>query len=101
MLITLRHATEVIPIRELDPPQGAALEPKERELAAKLIEALCGHFNPDAYHDEYLGRVHELIEAKRIGKKVKRRHVPRPRSQGSLADSLRSSLKRVSERHRN
>jgi DNA end-binding protein Ku len=100
MLITLRHADEVIPIQELDPPQGEALEAKERDLAAKLIDALSGQFEPQAYRDEYQERVHELIEAKRTGKKVKRQRVRRPQSPGSLADALRSSLKQASARKR-
>jgi DNA end-binding protein Ku len=100
MLITLRHADEVIPVKELDPPQGGTLEPKERDLAGKLIEALSGEFDPEAYHDEYQRRVHELIEAKRAGKRVKRQRVRRPQPQGSLVESLRSSLKTVSGRPR-
>jgi DNA end-binding protein Ku len=100
MLITLRHADEVIPVKELDPPQGGALEPKERDLAGKLIEALSGEFDPETYHDEYQRWVHELIEAKRAGKKAKPQRVRRPQPQGSLAESLRSSLKKVSARQR-
>ena len=69
MMITLRHADEVIPVRQLDPPQGGTLEPKERELAGKLIEALSGQFDPEAYRDEYQERIRELIDAKRAGKK--------------------------------
>ena len=42
MVITLRHAEEVIPVSQLDPPQGRPLEPKERELAVKLVETLSG-----------------------------------------------------------
>ena len=95
MLITLRHAEEVIPVTELEPPQGRALEPKERELAKKLIETLSGHFQPDAFHDEYQKRVHELIEAKRSGKKLKPKRAAPRRGQGSLADSLQASLKRA------
>ncbi len=98
MLITLRHAGEVIPISELEPPQGRGLEPKEREMAAKLVEALSGRFQPTAYHDEYQARVHELIEAKRTGKKVKPKRAPRRRREGSLAASLQASLKSVGAR---
>jgi non-homologous end joining protein Ku len=63
-------------------------------------EALSGRFDARAYHDEYQARVHELIEAKRAGKKVKRPRVRRPRSQGSLTDVLQSSLKQASVRKR-
>src|SRR5262249_45693916 len=97
MLITLRHVEEVIPISQLDPPQGRPLEPKEKDLAAKLVEALSGEFHPQAYHDLYQDRVHELIEAKRAGKRVaKPRRVRQRRREGSLADSLRASLQGVS-----
>ena len=96
MLITLRHAEEVIPVSQLDPPQGRPLEPKERDLAEKLIEALSGQFQPEAYRDQYQDRIRELIDAKRAGKKVEPKRVPRRRQEGSLADSLRASLKGVS-----
>jgi DNA end-binding protein Ku len=93
MVITLRHAEEVIPVSQLDPPQGRALEAKERELAVKLVETLSGRFDPTVYHDQYQERVHELIEAKRAGKKVKPKRAKRRPAAGSLAESLRSSLK--------
>ncbi len=100
MVITLRHADEVIPVSQLDPPQGKPLERKEKDLALKLIEALSGHFEPEAYHDEYQDRVHELIAAKRAGKKVKLKRPPRRRQDGSLADSLQASLKTASASRR-
>ena len=79
MLNTLRHADEVIPLADLEPPQGRTLEPKEKGLARKLIEALSGEFRPETYHDEYQERVRELIDAKRAGKKVKPKRIPRRR----------------------
>ena len=100
MVITLRHADEVIPVSQLDPPQGRVLEPKEKELAGKLIETLSGDFNPSAYHDEYQERIRELIDAKRTGKKLKRKPVPRRRSEGTLTDSLQASLKRAAANRR-
>jgi DNA end-binding protein Ku len=93
MLITLRHAEEVVPVSELQPPEGRALESKERVLAGKLVEALAGEFQPERYHDEYQARVRELIDAKRSGKKLKPKRAPRRRQEGSLADSLLASLK--------
>ncbi len=96
MLITLRHAEEVIPTSQLDPPQGRPLAPQEREMAKKLIEALSGRFQPETYHDEYQERVHRLIAAKRAGKKVKPNRAHRRHHAGSLADSLKASLKWLS-----
>ena len=100
MIITLRHAEEVIPVSQLDPPQGRPLEAKERDLAVKLVETLSGQFDPEAYHDEYQERVHELIDAKRAGKKVSPKRPRRRQSAGSLADSLRSSLEAASTRRK-
>jgi DNA end-binding protein Ku len=100
ILITLRHAEEVIPITELDAPQGRGLEPKERKLADQLIEALSGDFQPEAYRDLYQDRVRELIDAKRAGKKVKPKRPPRRRAEGTLEESLQSSLKAASRRQR-
>jgi DNA end-binding protein Ku len=96
MLITLRHAEEVIPVSDLDPPQGRPLEPKAKNLAEKLIEALSGRFQSEAYHDEYQGRIRDLVEAKRHGKQVKPKRAPTRRRKGSLVDSLEASLKGTS-----
>ena len=98
MLNTLRNADEIVPISELEPPQGRPLEAKEKDLAGKLIEMLSGEFHPDAYHDQYQERVHELINAKRAGKKVKPKRLPRRRQESSLTDSLLASLKGRSTR---
>ena len=89
MLITLRNADEVIPVSQLDPPQGRALAANEKQMAEKLIEALSGKFQPNEYRDEYQQRIRELIEAKRSGKKLKPKRAPRRRQEGSLAASLR------------
>jgi DNA end-binding protein Ku len=96
MLIVLRHADEVIPVGKLERPRGPALEPKERDLAGKLVVALSGQFDPKAYRDAYQERIRELIDAKRTGKKIKKRRLARRRSQGSLADSLQARLQKVS-----
>jgi DNA end-binding protein Ku len=98
MLITLRHAEDVITVGELDAPQGEPLVPKEKALAEKLIEALSGEFEPEAYHDEYQHRIHELIEAKRAGRKVTPKRSPRRRREGPLANILQASLKGVAAR---
>jgi DNA end-binding protein Ku len=100
MLVTLRHAGEFIPLEELEPPQGRALDAKELAMAGKLIEALTGEFQPDVYKDEYQYRVRELIEAKQKGKKLKPKRARVRRQESSLADSLRASLKQVQANQR-
>ena len=39
MLITLRHANDVIGVDQLDAPQGRPLDSKEKAMAEKLIAA--------------------------------------------------------------
>ena len=96
MLITLRHADEVIPVSQLEPPQGRALDAREKEMANQADRTrFAGKFEPDAYHDEFQRRVHEMIDAKRKGKKIKPKKAPAKRREGSLADALSASLKRV------
>jgi DNA end-binding protein Ku len=98
VLNTLRHAEEVIPVSQLEAPPGQPLELKEKKLAEQLIGALSGRFEPDAFGDEYQGRVRALIEAKRTGRKLRVKQVRKRRQEGSLTDSLRASLKGMSAR---
>jgi DNA end-binding protein Ku len=100
MIITLRHAEQVIPVSQLEPPQGPRLDPKEEELAEKLVEALSGEFDPGSYHAEFQDRLRELIDAKRTGKKIKPKPTTPRRRERSLADSLRASLKAASANRR-
>jgi DNA end-binding protein Ku len=93
MLITLRRTSEVIPLGGLDPPGGPALTTKEKELAARLLDELSGTFRAGDYHDEYQERIRELIDAKRSGKKIKRKQPLRRPASKSLADSLEKSLR--------
>ena len=100
VLITLRHAAEIIAINQLDPPGGPALTTKEKNLARRLLEELSGTFKASEYHDEYQERVRELIEAKRSGKRLKRKPPPKRSPARSLADSLEKSLRAVRPAHR-
>ncbi len=97
MIIALRHAEEVIPISQLEPPEGRPLMPKERDMARALISALSGKFELERYSDAYEERIRELIAAKQAGKKIKPKRVQRRRPEESLEASLRASLARVSK----
>ena len=95
MLITLRHAEEVLSATELPPLTGKALDPKERAVAQQLVAALEEEFKPEEFHDEYRERVMKLIESKARGEKSRFKVVPRKRKEGSLSDMLAASLKAV------
>ncbi|HEV7763473.1 MAG TPA: Ku protein [Thermoanaerobaculia bacterium] len=93
MLITMRHAEEIIAADALKPPGGRELQAREVKMAEQLIESLHGPFDPTQYHDQYRERVMELIEMKVKGKKPK---VVKFRAKkvkdDQLADALEASL---------
>src|SRR6185436_1735007 len=71
MLITMRHAGEIIDASALEPPAGRPLQKREVEMAEQLLTALHGEFDPSEYHDEYRARVMDLVEQKAKGRKPK------------------------------
>ncbi len=95
MLVTLRHASEVVSAAELEGQSGRELEPREQKMAVQLVEALAGDFEPERYEDEYRKRVAELIEAKASGKRIRLEPKRARSSPASLASALEQSLKRV------
>jgi DNA end-binding protein Ku len=101
MLMTLRHAEQVVPASELEAPAGRELDPKERGMAEQLVAALEDRFDPAAHHDQYRARVLELVQSKAAGRplKLKPAAAPRPPSR-SLAAVLEASLAAVKEQSR-
>lgn len=93
MLVTLRHAGEVVSADALQPPGGRALDARELKMAAQLVDALAGEFDPEQYRDEYAARVMELVEAKAEGRKLPKKRARRKTADASLADALEKSLK--------
>lgn len=92
MLITLRHAGEVVPASALSPPTGRALDDREIAMAKQLVAAMEDPFDIAAYHDEYRERVLDLMQAKAAGKVVKFPKAPARKTETSLADVLERSL---------
>ncbi|HET7273603.1 MAG TPA: Ku protein [Longimicrobiaceae bacterium] len=92
MLITLRHAGEVIPASALTAPGGRDLSQKELKMAMQLVEALEDDLDFAAYKDEYRERVLELVEAKAEGKVIKFPKAPKKKTEKSLAAELEKSL---------
>jgi DNA end-binding protein Ku len=95
MLVTLRHASEVVSAAELEGPTGRELDPRERKMAVQLIEALSGEFEPERYEDEYRKRVAELIEAKASGRRIRLEPKRERKRPASLASALEKSLERA------
>lgn len=89
MLMTLRHAGEVVPASALKAPGGRALDKREIQMAKQLLAALEGDLELEAYHDEYRERVMELVEAKAEGKVLK---FPKATKKKEADDSLSTIL---------
>jgi DNA end-binding protein Ku len=97
MLITMRHADEIIDASALKPPAGRPLQKREIEMAEQLLMALHGEFDPSEYKDEYRARVMDLVEQKAKGRKPKIAKF-RPRTakkDDQLDDVLAASLAKV------
>lgn len=92
MLITLRHAEEIIAADALKPPGGRALQQREIQMAEQLLEALHDEFDPTAFRDEYRARVMDLIETKAAGKKPKVVKFRPKKETDDVTDALAASL---------
>ena len=95
VLITLRHAGEVVDASALPRPQASAPTKAEAKMAEQLVEMLRGPFEPERYRDEYRDRVLELVEAKRAGKVVPMKRARPKRSDESLEKLLERSLEQA------
>lgn len=89
MLISLRHAGEVVPASALEAPRGRSLDAKEVGMAAQLIAALEGDFDAELYQDEYRHRVLELVAAKTEGKVLE---MPAPEGPAEEPEDLMGAL---------
>lgn len=92
MLITLRHAGEVVPASALPAPTGRALDDREIAMAKQLVKAMEDPFDITAFHDEYRERVMELVQARAAGKVVRFPKAAKKQTETSLADVLEASL---------
>ncbi len=98
MLITLRHAGEVLSASELPQPGGRAPDAREVAMARQLIGMLEADYDPTEWRDEYRDRVLDLVETKARGGKVKvERIVEKKPKQKSLEAMLRASLESARE----
>ena len=70
LLHTMFYPEEVREIPEFHKDPNVTVRPQEIELAEKLVQGLATDFEPAKYHDEYQGRLMQMIEAKREGMPV-------------------------------
>jgi DNA end-binding protein Ku len=69
LLSTLYWPDEIRALGELDlPAEEPEVKPAELKMAAQLIEAMTGEFDPAAYRDEYREALMQVIESKVEGR---------------------------------
>ena len=89
VLMSLRHADEVVSVASLEAPGGSALNPKELDMARQLVGMLEAELDLSDYHDAYRDRVLKMVEAKAKGA---RRPKPAKRSTKKPSDDLGGAL---------
>lgn len=92
MLITMRHAGEVIPASSLPSPGGREVSKRELEMAHQLVDTLVSDLDIAAYKDEYRARVLELVEAKAKGKVLRFPRAKAKKTDASLESVLARSI---------
>ncbi len=71
LLSTLYWPDEIRALADLDlPEEEPELKPAEKKMAAQLIEAMTGEFDPAAYRDEYREALMQVIESKIEGRET-------------------------------
>lgn len=99
VLVSLRHANQVVLGRELKPPTGKPLAKREMDMGRQLIAMLESDFEPEEYSNQYRERVLKMLEKKRKGGRISKtavkRKAPSPDLEVALASSLDSARKRA------
>jgi len=71
LLSTLYWPDEIRAMSELDlPDEEPEIKPAEKKMAAQLIEAMTGEFDPAQYRDEYREALMQVIESKIEGRET-------------------------------
>lgn len=96
VLISLRHANEVVAVAKLQAPGGSALNPRELDMARQLVEMLAAQLDLSSYQDDYRERVLKLVKAKAKGGKSLKlvKTASKPPSE-DLSHALQQSLQSV------
>jgi DNA end-binding protein Ku len=99
LLSTLYWPDEIRALNELDlPDEEPEVKPAEKRMAAQLIEAMTGEFDPAQYRDEYREALMQVIESKIEGRETVA--VEAPEEGTKLVDlmaALQASVKAAAE----
>jgi len=94
VLHTMFYPEEVREVPEFRRDESVTVKPQEVALAEKLVEGLASDFEPAKYHDEYQGRLMEMIEAKREGQAAP---VTVPKKRAPVIDLMQALQKSLGE----
>lgn len=94
ILNQLRYESELRNFNEIELPI-AKIDPKEMEMAMKLINQLTEKFKPEKFKDNYAEMIQAIIDEKTKGKKIKAKKKEAPLTgvhdlMGKLKESLKS-----------
>jgi DNA end-binding protein Ku len=92
LLHTMFYPEEVREVPEFRRDTSVTVKPQEVDLAERLVEGLATDFDPSKYHDEYQGRLKQLIEAKREGQTIEEEAPKRRAPVIDLMQALQKSL---------
>jgi DNA end-binding protein Ku len=99
LLSTLYWPDEIRALGELDlPTEEAEVKPAEKRMAAQLIQAMTGEFDPEQYRDEYREALMQVIESKVEGRETI--SIPEPEEGTKLVDlmaALQASVKAATD----
>jgi len=94
LLHTMFYPEEVRDVPEFRRDHSVTVKPQEVELAQKLVEGLAAEFDPSKYHDEYQGRLTQMIEAKKEGLDVA---AEAPKKRAPVIDLMQALQKSLGE----
>jgi DNA end-binding protein Ku len=92
MLVTLRHATEVISASKLKAPPGRDIGRRELDMARQLVDTMVAPLDVAAFRDEYRARVLDLVDAKAKGKVIRFPTAKTKKAPASLETVLERSI---------
>jgi DNA end-binding protein Ku len=92
LLHTMFYPEEVREVPEFRRDTSVTVKPQEVDLAERLVEGLATDFDPSKYHDEYQGRLNQMIEAKREGQPIEEEAPKRRAPVIDLMQALQKSL---------
>jgi DNA end-binding protein Ku len=93
MLTTMRFENEIRSAEGLDIPTDVKIDPREKKLAAQLVDTLAGPWQPDKYRDTYTESLQKAIEQKLEGKEIQAAAPGKPPKVVDLMEALQASLK--------